>query len=344
MPVWAYKAWVMEYDVTGLPLVLGMIQFCFIAHSAVPSIYSRMEQPDLFPLAMSLAFFFSGAFHALVGLGSLCALGARAQPSFAANLGRDLEMRELPGLGHLRIAATVGVLVSTHTTFRIFAKALVKGAKRWFGWWTPHHSRVYGEHWGATAGLRAACVGVAAAGALALRDGSCEVKAFIGSCFGTCTCLLLPFAFALKVHSHGLHTKAINWVGLFGSVYILCYGAGNNALAVSRIVTDPVTSNSTAYIGSNMTAQLSSALEVGAMKRMAAFMPAVSEGNASLVLPMTALTSAALQEMSKVPPSTEVSAGSLAYSLQAFAQAGGWKQRRNSRLVSRKRRRRPGAD
>merc|ERR1712216_666967 len=69
MPDWSFESqgitWV---NMPRLPASLGLLQACFLAHSAFPSIYRGMKNPERFSASMSIAFSFAATFYMLVGL------------------------------------------------------------------------------------------------------------------------------------------------------------------------------------------------------------------------------------------------------------------------------------
>lgn len=219
MPAWEsqLEPWqAMNFD--SVPMALGIFQCCFVAHSVFPSMYRGMQDPKRdFEPAMLRAFTFAGVFYAAVGIIAYPVYMWKAEASFMANLGADLNLHSMPGLSFLRYIATSCFIVNLQVTFPLMAGGLVSASEQviFRGDEPKPLLRVVWKF---------VFVAVSTSLGVLLQDCMAEVQSLVGSFCATNTCLFFPMLFTLKLCPTTPVVKAAIGVALLYSCWIMVYG------------------------------------------------------------------------------------------------------------------------
>lgn len=233
--IWSAEAmttWQMQVEVDivkleNIPLALGIFQFCFVAHSIFPSMYRGMQNPKRdYSRAMVRSFIFAGLFYLLVGTIAFLVYGSRAQSSFMANLGRELDLTEIPGKAFLYIICSACFVINLQATFPMLAMGLIAASENALN--IARSGLLLRMLW------KAIFMAATTAVAVVLRRCMSPVQSLVGCFCATNTCLLLPVLFSLKILQPGVATKAMMVVMLMYSVYILVYGTYTNVETILK--------------------------------------------------------------------------------------------------------------
>eukprot|EP00930_Biecheleria_cincta_P063265 TRINITY_DN48781_c0_g1_i1.p1 TRINITY_DN48781_c0_g1~~TRINITY_DN48781_c0_g1_i1.p1 ORF type:complete len:461 (-),score=60.76 TRINITY_DN48781_c0_g1_i1:72-1454(-) len=220
----AMRTWATEFTLlnsSSIPVAMGTIQFCFVAHAAFPSMYRSMARPAQdYRYAMTYAFCFAGIFYLSLGLFAYKVYGSNAQPNFMANLGRELDLAPIQGLSFLYIAATSCFWINVQSSFPLFAAGLIAAAEGSLG--IVGASALVRSVW------KLAFIVLSTGVAFALRDCLDNIVSLVGCLCGSCTCLIFPMLFTWKLSSPGRKERAVMLVGLGYSFYILVSGTRDN--------------------------------------------------------------------------------------------------------------------
>uniref|UniRef100_A0A7S0ZVW5 Amino acid transporter transmembrane domain-containing protein n=1 Tax=Noctiluca scintillans TaxID=2966 RepID=A0A7S0ZVW5_NOCSC len=203
---------------------IGILQFCFVAHSAFPTVWRNMEDTKYFSGSMCQAFAFTGMFYFIVGLGAYVVYGSVAEPSFMENLGRDLSMKPLPGLNFLYLVASFCFALNLQFSFPLFAAGLVVTTEAWVG--LSNGSVFFRTCW------KVLLMTVATLLAVLMRNCMQSIVSLTGSFCATFTCLLMPLVFSWKINHMSLIARMIAAVGVVYGTYILFYGTYTNVVNI----------------------------------------------------------------------------------------------------------------
>lgn len=224
----AMRTWATEFallNVSSIPVAMGTIQFCFVAHAAFPSMYRSMARPAQdYGYAMTYAFCFAGTFYLSLGLFAYMVYGSSAQPNFMANLGRELDLTPIQGLSFLYIAATSCFWINVQSSFPLFAAGLIAAAEGALG--------IVGASVWVRSALKLAFMIVSAGVAFALRDCLDNIVSLVGCLCGSCTCLIFPMLFTWKLSTPGRKERAVMLLALTYSFYIMASGTRDNVYQI----------------------------------------------------------------------------------------------------------------
>lgn len=235
--IWSAEAmtkWQMQVDVElirveNVPLALGIFQFCFVAHSIFPSMYQGMQNPGRdYNKAMTRSFIFAGLFYLVVGTIAFLVYGRHAQSSFMANLGRELDLNEIPGKAFLYIICSACFVINLSATFPVIAMGLIAASENALK--LSQAGFLPRMLW------KAIFMGATTAVAVVLRQCMSPVQSLVGAFCATNTCLLLPMLCSLKILELGMASKVAMFVLLIYSVYILVSGTYTNVEKILSLV------------------------------------------------------------------------------------------------------------
>merc|ERR1711918_198958 len=82
---------------------------------------------------MTRSFIFAGLFYCIVGLIAFAVYGSYAQDSFMKNLGRDLDLRPIPGKAFLYIICSACFFINLQATFPLIAMGLIASSEEALG-------------------------------------------------------------------------------------------------------------------------------------------------------------------------------------------------------------------
>eukprot|EP00450_Noctiluca_scintillans_P023803 CAMPEP_0194524050 /NCGR_PEP_ID=MMETSP0253-20130528/59096_1 /TAXON_ID=2966 /ORGANISM="Noctiluca scintillans" /LENGTH=461 /DNA_ID=CAMNT_0039368641 /DNA_START=14 /DNA_END=1399 /DNA_ORIENTATION=+ len=228
MPAWEVEessiVWVQTSKVAE---AVGILQFCFVAHSAFPTVYRNMEDTKKYSKAMSWSFAFSGLFYFLVGFGAYFVYGSSARPSFMMNLGRDVHLQPLLGLGFLYTVASFCFAVNLQFSFPLFAAGLVATSEALLG---ISGRVILGVCW------KIVLMIVTTFLAYVMRNCMQSVVSLTGTFCATFTCLLLPFFFSLRICSMSRCSQVAAAVGIVYGLWILTYGTYTNVVNIVNTI------------------------------------------------------------------------------------------------------------
>jgi len=109
----------------GLPIMIGIVNFCFVAHSVFPTIYQSMGKPSQYKWSALASFIVALVTYAGTGAFGYLVFGAACQEQFTQNLGVDLEGRPIPGLAYLPMISTLCMCIKLEGSFPMFAAPLI---------------------------------------------------------------------------------------------------------------------------------------------------------------------------------------------------------------------------
>jgi amino acid permease len=230
MDVWASEEESMTLlDITQVPMALGIIQFCFVAHGALPTMYREMKRPhkDYKP-AMRRAFSFAGLFYLTVGFFAYCVYGMEARPNFMENLGRTLDLKLIPGKAFLYLLATAFFAMNIQCSFPLFAMGLIAASELKLG--ISENSFAMRAVW------KFAFLTFTTFFAVALKDCMAPVLSLVGCVCATNTCLLFPMLFTLKLAKTSVAQKIVMGIALVYSAYTLIVGTYRDVLNIAALL------------------------------------------------------------------------------------------------------------
>eukprot|EP00747_Dinoflagellata_sp_TGD_P039173 gnl/TRDRNA2_/TRDRNA2_140108_c1_seq2.p1 gnl/TRDRNA2_/TRDRNA2_140108_c1~~gnl/TRDRNA2_/TRDRNA2_140108_c1_seq2.p1 ORF type:complete len:292 (+),score=41.32 gnl/TRDRNA2_/TRDRNA2_140108_c1_seq2:105-980(+) len=230
MTVWESQVEEIKWmDIDQVPMGLGIIQFCFVAHGALPTMYREMKAPHKdYSKAMSRAFAFAVMFYMTVGFFAFYVYGSQAQPNFMQNLGRELNLQPIPGKAFLYIFATTFFTVNIQLSFPLFALGLI----------TASELRLNIAKRGFFIRTLWKFIFIAFTTALSVMLNNCmaPVLSLVGCFCATNTCLLFPMIFTLKLRDTSVRTKVVISFALAYSAYTLIVGTYHNVKVIVNMV------------------------------------------------------------------------------------------------------------
>lgn len=230
MPVWESEVEAVKWlDPSNIPMSLGMIQFCFVAHGALPTMHREMQNPGTdYKPAMLRAFSFAGVFYISVGIFAFFVYGSVAQANFMQNLGRDLDLQLLPGKAFLYIFATAFFAINIQASFPLFALGLITATEMSLG--ISKRGLFIRTLW------KFVFLALTTFLAVALKDCMAPILSLVGCFCATCTCLLFPMSFTLKLMETRATTKIVIGFAMIYSFYTLIFGTYNNVVVIVNMV------------------------------------------------------------------------------------------------------------
>lgn len=230
MPVWEshVEAW-KWLDPSNVLMSLGMIQFCFVAHGAFPTMHREMRSPATeFTPAMLRAFVFAGIFYMTVGILAFFVYGSLAQANFMENLGRDLTGQLLPGKAFLYIFSTAFFAINIQASFPLFALGLITATEVSLG--IAKRGIFIRTLW------KFVFLALTTFVAVVLKDCMAPIISLIGCFCATCTCLIFPMSFTLKLMKTSFLTKTVIGFAMIYSFYTLIVGTYKNVIVIADMV------------------------------------------------------------------------------------------------------------
>jgi amino acid permease len=226
MAVWESQVEGIKWlDYTQIPMAVGIIQFCFVAHGALPTMYREMKSPRAeYAPAMKRAFVFAGIFYMAVGGFAFYVYESQAQPNFMANLGRDLSLQLIPGKAFLYMVATAFFYINIQFSFPLFALGLVTASE--LGLNIARRGFAIRTLWKIT--FLAFTTGIA----VLLKDCMAPVLSLVGCFCATNTCLLFPMIFTLKLRKTSRMNKVVIGFALIYGFYTLIFGSYHNVTVI----------------------------------------------------------------------------------------------------------------
>lgn len=104
------------FDLSGIPVALGLICFCFGGHGAFPKIYQHMAEPHRCTRAITLTAGLVVPFYIMILAVGYYGYGASVQAVVTENIGRSLGGTELPNGTLLRLLAAIGIVCNLQVT------------------------------------------------------------------------------------------------------------------------------------------------------------------------------------------------------------------------------------
>lgn len=134
MPEWSMDHHSMKLvDLGQLPVSVGLLQFCFVAHAALPSIYRNVAKQEEWTKAVAYAFTFATVVYMFLALLAYYVYGTFAKQNMLENVGRTLSGDAIPGCAFIYIIATACFAINLESAFPVFAAGLTVAGESWLG-------------------------------------------------------------------------------------------------------------------------------------------------------------------------------------------------------------------
>lgn len=183
----------------SLPVVMGDLLFSFASHATVPSICSSMERPQRFAHTAIASFLVSLTVSVFLGVMSYSLFGAAVQENILDNVGKDLDLVPLEGLGALPAIGSAAFALKVQLTIPLFLSPMVNTVMELagrFGGIPRSSPRV---RLAVECGLLTLVVLLA----IILQDNVFRCADLVGSSFIVCTAVIFPALFYVRLHDDG---------------------------------------------------------------------------------------------------------------------------------------------
>jgi len=211
-------------DFAALPEVASITLFLYIAHAELPSIFLPMARKRRWPRASELAFAICALIYLSTGALSYVFYADAVREDLTENVGHDLELRPLPGAAWLQALTSILFAAKLQVTFPLFTPPLIDMCEACLGF-TPQTRK--SARMLVKVAFAAACT--VAAVLLQSWGGLTTAMNFTGYFFSTCTTLILPTAFYLKLTGCQLHWSRV--------LMCIVIGLAGVAIMISGVVT-----------------------------------------------------------------------------------------------------------
>lgn len=93
----------------GILLAAGILVYSPAGHSFYPALMQKMEEPELYPVCIRRAYLAACLLYLAMAVPGYLLFGNMAQPSAVSNIGVDLKMAAIPGLGWMNSVAALAM-------------------------------------------------------------------------------------------------------------------------------------------------------------------------------------------------------------------------------------------
>jgi len=189
------------FDFSMFPRVIGLVLYCFIAHAAIPTVYRPMKNKKSFPLVSAAAFAAVVLLFFVVGALAYYFFGDKVQKDVNDNIARDLNMDPISRVAILRFAVTGFFATNLQLKFPLFSVPLLHALESPFalqeGTAKSSVIKLF---------LKLGFVAFITSLAVFWQEEMIALSAITGSLFASCTAIIFPAWFFLKLAAKDLHT------------------------------------------------------------------------------------------------------------------------------------------
>lgn len=111
LPKEAPSADIQFFRPNGLLLAAGILVYSPAGHSFYPALMQKMEEPEKFPICIRRAYLAACILYLAIAVPGYCLFGNMTQPSAVSNIGVDLTLVQIPGLGWMNSFAALTMAV-----------------------------------------------------------------------------------------------------------------------------------------------------------------------------------------------------------------------------------------
>jgi amino acid permease len=174
----------------GLLSAAGILVFSPAAHSFYPDIMQRMEEPQEYFVCVRRAYLAAGALYLTIAVLGYCLFGGSIQPSAVKNIGVDLHLNPISGLGWMNTAAAVGMTVKMLAMQPLILSPLTATIEGFAADYGPLAKMAKGGSFGHVAA--SVVLALSAVVSLRLASEMAVVMNFIGSVFCMTIAFIVP--------------------------------------------------------------------------------------------------------------------------------------------------------